>query len=65
MIIDIVTLIRIFFTTIGTVLVFFGGAHLLFHKMGLPGFEGKWAVSLGSILILVSVALYVTSFVIL
>ncbi|BCU69558.1 hypothetical protein [Stygiolobus caldivivus] len=65
MIIDPITLLRIMFATMGTVLIFFGGVHLAFHKLNLPGFEGKWAVNLSITLISVSLALYVMTFLVL
>lgn len=65
MIIDPIFLLKIVFTTIGTVLIVFGGIHLVFHKLNLPGFEGKWAINLSMTLISLSIALYLLSFLIL
>ena len=65
MIIDPILLLRMMFITIGTVLIVFGGIHLVFHKLNLPGFEGKWAINLSVILITLSIALYLLSFIIL
>ncbi|QGR19887.1 hypothetical protein [Stygiolobus azoricus] len=65
MIIDSVLLLRIIFTTIGTVLIVFGAIHLVFHKLNLPGFEGRWAINLSMTLISLSIALYLLSFLIL
>jgi len=37
-------LIRIIFATISIILLFYGGVHIIFYKLKLPGFEEKWAI---------------------
>lgn len=49
--------IRIIFDVIGIVVTFYGVVHILFYKLSLPGFEGRWAMNLALILIPVGVVL--------
>jgi hypothetical protein len=58
-------LIRIIFATISIILLFYGGVHIIFYKLKLPGFEGRWAINLGTILLTISIALLVVAFLVL
>ena len=55
-------LVKIIFVTISIILLFYGGVHIIFHKLKLPGFEERWAINLGTILLSISVVLLVVAF---
>ncbi|MFP3259503.1 MAG: hypothetical protein RXQ22_01155 [Sulfolobus sp.] len=58
-------LIRIIFATISIILLIYGGVHIIFYKLKLPGFEERWAINLGTILLTISIALPVVAFLVL
>ncbi|MFP3225775.1 MAG: hypothetical protein RXQ80_02465 [Sulfolobaceae archaeon] len=58
-------LIRIIYATISIILLILGGIHIILYKLKLPGFEGRWAINLGTILLTISIALLVVAFLVL
>lgn len=56
--------IRIIFTMIGVIVSFYAVVNLIFYKLALPGFEGKWVVSMSATLISIGVVLIALAYVI-
>ena len=57
--------IKIIFNVIAIVTGFYGAVHIVFYKLNLPGFEGKWALNLAVTLIGVSIVLLALSYILL
>ncbi|BFH72872.1 hypothetical protein SJAV_08160 [Sulfurisphaera javensis] len=54
--------IKIIFTVISLVTGFYGVVNLIFYKLSLPGFEGKWVIHMSATLLAVSVALIILAY---
>ena len=55
--------IKIIFDVIAIVTGFYGTVHVVFYKLGLPGFKGKWALNLAITLLVVAAVLLAVSYV--
>ena len=53
--------IKIIFDVIAIVIGFYGIVHVIFYKLSLPGFKGKWALNLAITLLVVAAALLAVS----
>ncbi|QIW25230.1 hypothetical protein EWF20_14470 [Sulfolobus sp. S-194] len=54
--------VRIILTLIGIITGFYGIMHILFYKLQLPGFEGKWVMNMSATLLTISVVLIVLAY---
>jgi len=54
--------IKIIFNVIAIITGFYGAVHIVFYKLSLPGFEGKWALNLAVTLLGIAVVLLALSY---
>jgi len=54
--------IKIIFNVIAIITGFYGAVHIVFYKLNLPGFEGRWALNLAVTLLGIAVVLLALSY---